>query len=234
MPALHIGVQAVLALYASWAAAERRDTERGGVLTGVVVDSGDGCTHVIPVVDGFVISSTIASVPLAGRDVTQHVQQLLRDRGATVPPDQSLEAARCIKESFCYVCSGAGFGPGLSRPALPHRPRAGLRPPPPPPPTDPAKEGAKMDAEAAKYTRRYEGVSRAGTPFAVDVLRERYLGPELLFAPDTYRGSGAQAMRGQRSRRVLREPAAHLPRRCVDHSVSPACCRLAHAAAGRD
>ncbi len=52
--------------------------DRGGLLTGVVVDSGDGCTHVIPVVDGFVIGSSIRSVPLAGRDVTQHVQQLLR------------------------------------------------------------------------------------------------------------------------------------------------------------
>ena len=137
MPALHIGVQAVLALYASWAAAEHKDQvgatsrgvpvlfgglaaagnaawpraqsscwwpllqptaflgswppplassntsllphqERGGLLTGVVVDSGDGCTHCIPVVDGFVLSSSIRSVPLAGRDVTQHVQQLLR------------------------------------------------------------------------------------------------------------------------------------------------------------
>ena len=44
----------------------------------MVVDSGDGCTHIIPVVDGFVISSAIRTVPLAGRDVTQHVQQLLR------------------------------------------------------------------------------------------------------------------------------------------------------------
>lgn len=55
--------------------------EQGGLLTGVVVDSGDGCTHVIPVVDGFVIGSAIRSVPLAGRDVTQHVQQLLRCAG---------------------------------------------------------------------------------------------------------------------------------------------------------
>lgn len=31
----------------------------GGLLTGVVVDSGDGCTHVIPVVDGYVIGSAI-------------------------------------------------------------------------------------------------------------------------------------------------------------------------------
>ena len=36
-----------------------------------------------------------------------HPTLLRRDRGAAVPPDQSLEAARRIKEQFCYVCSGA-------------------------------------------------------------------------------------------------------------------------------
>lgn len=42
---LYIAVQAVLALAASWTA---KDAEK--VLTGTVIDSGDGVTHVIPVV----------------------------------------------------------------------------------------------------------------------------------------------------------------------------------------
>jgi hypothetical protein len=41
--------------------------EGGGPLTGVVVDSGHGCTHVIPVVDGYAISSAIRTMPLAVR-----------------------------------------------------------------------------------------------------------------------------------------------------------------------
>ncbi|KAL4419507.1 hypothetical protein ABPG77_002293 [Micractinium sp. CCAP 211/92] len=161
VPGLHIGVQAVLALYASWAAAEHQDQDRSNLLTGVVVDSGDGCTHIIPVVDGYVISSAIATVPLAGRDVTQRVQQLLRERGAPVPPDQSLEVARRIKEQYCYVCS------------------------------DPAKEVEKVAADPARYCRQYKGISRGGAPWAVDVLHERFMGPEIFFDPHLCgRGSG--------------------------------------------
>ncbi len=45
VPGLYIAVQAVLALAASWTA---KDANK--VLTGTVIDSGDGVTHVIPVV----------------------------------------------------------------------------------------------------------------------------------------------------------------------------------------
>jgi actin-related protein 3 len=46
VPGLYIAVQAVLALCASWTSPQV--TER--TLTGTVIDSGDGVTHVIPVV----------------------------------------------------------------------------------------------------------------------------------------------------------------------------------------
>lgn len=46
VPGLYIAVQAVLALAASW----NRKTENAAILNGLVVDSGDGVTHVIPVV----------------------------------------------------------------------------------------------------------------------------------------------------------------------------------------
>lgn len=40
-------------------------------LTGTVLDSGDGVTHIIPIIDGFVIGNQIKHIPLAGRDMTQ-------------------------------------------------------------------------------------------------------------------------------------------------------------------
>lgn len=47
-------------------------------MTGVVVDIGDGATHVVPVVDGYIIGSSIKSFPISGSDITQFVLQLLR------------------------------------------------------------------------------------------------------------------------------------------------------------
>ena len=52
-----------------------------GEMTGTVIDSGDGVTHVFPVCDGYVISSCVKHIPLAGRDITQFTLQSLRDRG---------------------------------------------------------------------------------------------------------------------------------------------------------
>ena len=50
VPGLYIAVQAVLALAASWPSVEKSKRK----LTGTVIDAGDGVTHVIPVVDGYV------------------------------------------------------------------------------------------------------------------------------------------------------------------------------------
>ena len=94
---LYIAVQAVLALAASWTSSKVQDRS----LTGTVIDSGEGVTHVIPVAEGYVIGSSIKSIPIAGRDITYFVQSLLRDRGE---PDSSLKTAERIKEEYCYVC----------------------------------------------------------------------------------------------------------------------------------
>lgn len=93
---LYIAVQAVLALAASWTSKKKQDYS----LTGTVIDSGDGVTHVIPVAEGYVIGSSIKSMPIAGSDLTGFVQNWLRDRGE---PDSSKETANKLKEKFCYV-----------------------------------------------------------------------------------------------------------------------------------
>lgn len=61
VPGLYIAVQAILALAASWTSV--KVSER--TLTGTVVDSGDGVTHVIPVAEGYVIGSCIKDIKLA-------------------------------------------------------------------------------------------------------------------------------------------------------------------------
>jgi actin-related protein len=87
VPGLYIAVQAVMALAASWTS--KLASER--TLTGTVIDSGDGVTHVIPVAEGYVLGSCIKHIPLAGRDMTQFVMNLLRDRKEDIPPEDLLE-----------------------------------------------------------------------------------------------------------------------------------------------
>lgn len=93
VPGLYIAVQAVLALAASWTSID--DVQKRS-LTGTVIDSGDGVTHVIPVADGYVIGSCIKHIPLAGRTITQFIQQLMRERKEPVPSEVSYEGRTLI------------------------------------------------------------------------------------------------------------------------------------------
>nr|CAB3447129.1 unnamed protein product [Digitaria exilis] len=98
VPGLYIAVQPVLALAAGY-------TTTKCEMTGVVVDVGDGATHIVPVADGYVIGSGIRSIPLTGKDVTQFVQQLMKERGENIPPEESFDVARRVKEMYCYTSS---------------------------------------------------------------------------------------------------------------------------------
>jgi actin-related protein 3 len=153
VPGLYIAVQAVLALCASWTSPQV--TER--TLTGTVIDSGDGVTHVIPVSDGYVIGGSIKSMDLAGRTVTQFIQNLLLEREEDVPPAQRQEVAKQIKEKWCYVCP------------------------------DIVKEFGRYDLKPQEWMKVYEGVNDISKkPFRCDVGYERFLGPEVFFNPEIF------------------------------------------------
>jgi len=153
VPGLYIAVQAVLALAASWTS--RNVKER--TLTGTVIDSGDGVTHVIPVAEGYVIGSSIKHIPLAGRDITAFVQQLMRERNEPVPPSESMDMARRVKETYSYVCP------------------------------DIVKEFSKYDTEPEKWFKQCTAEnSVTKKPYTVDVGYERFLGPEIFFNPEIF------------------------------------------------
>ncbi len=46
------------------------------------------------------IGSCIKHIPIAGRDITYFIQQLLRERETGIPPEQSLETAKAVKVSI--------------------------------------------------------------------------------------------------------------------------------------
>lgn len=73
-------------------------------MTGVVVDSGDGVTHVFPVASGFVMGTCVKHIPLAGSNITEMTMHMLRDRGEPFLGADIKAEAQKIKEKYAYVC----------------------------------------------------------------------------------------------------------------------------------
>jgi centractin len=67
------------------------------------MDVGDGVTHCVPVYEGFALPHAITRVDVAGRDVTEHLQLLMRRGGYNFHTTAEKEVVRCIKEDTCYV-----------------------------------------------------------------------------------------------------------------------------------
>ena len=133
-------------------------------LTGIVVDSGDGVTHVVPLCDGYVLGSNIKHIPIAGRKITRFMMDMMKDRGEKIANEDLLYAAKDIKEYYGYLCK------------------------------DVIEELSKFDERvkgsdgklgiSEKYIK-YTGVGQISKkPFSIDVGHERFLGPESFFSPE--------------------------------------------------
>ncbi|KAI0251477.1 actin-related protein Arp2p [Lactifluus subvellereus] len=85
---VYVAIQVVLTLYAQ------------GLTTGVVVDSGDGATHVY---DGFALPDLTRRLDITGRDVTQYLIELLLMRGYAFNRTADFETVWEMMEKLCYV-----------------------------------------------------------------------------------------------------------------------------------
>jgi len=160
VPGLYIAVQAVLALAASWTSKNVKER----TLTGTVIDSGDGVTHVIPVAEGYVIGSSIKHIPLAGRDITAFVQQLMRERGEPIPNEDLYLATMEIKEKYGYLCDN--LIKELSK-------------------FDSRVKNDKGEYVLGSHFKEIEGVGKAtGNPYKIQAGYELFMGPEAFFSPE--------------------------------------------------
>lgn len=68
-----------------------------------MLDAGDGVSHAVPVYQGFTVPNSIRRIDVAGRDVTEYLQTLLRKSGYIFHTSAEKEVVRLIKEQVTYV-----------------------------------------------------------------------------------------------------------------------------------
>jgi actin-related protein len=101
---LYLGAAPVFSLYSY------------GLTTGLVVDSGLDNTTVVPIHEGYALGRHVTSSPIAGRQLTLYLAQLMKRRGYTFGTPVEMDLINNVKEELCFArnpfqTGGDMFGP---------------------------------------------------------------------------------------------------------------------------
>jgi len=93
VPAMNMVVCPIVSLFAT------------GRTSGLVLECGDGVTHIVPIYEGYIMPHAILRLDVAGRDLTDRLCQLLVEKGLEFTTVAEREVVRQMKEELCYVAS---------------------------------------------------------------------------------------------------------------------------------
>ena len=91
VPGMYLNVQTLLSLYGT------------GRTIGLVVNSGDGATTVVPIYECSTVYHAVEKLNLGGRDLTDYLTRLLLEKGNWIHSNSQREIVREAKEKVCYV-----------------------------------------------------------------------------------------------------------------------------------
>ncbi|MBN1214862.1 MAG: hypothetical protein JXA99_05400 [Candidatus Lokiarchaeota archaeon] len=73
-----------------------------GLTTGLVIESGDGLTWIVPIINGQILLQAVQRLNLAGMDVSNNLKTLLMREGINISSSAVEEIIKEIKEKNCY------------------------------------------------------------------------------------------------------------------------------------
>ncbi|XP_029469102.1 actin-like [Rhinatrema bivittatum] len=88
--AMYVSYQSVLSTYSY------------GKVSGLVVESGYGVTHTVPVFQGYILPHATERMDIAGKDLTTHLMKLLQ-KSACMFTEKTRHIVEDIKQKCCYV-----------------------------------------------------------------------------------------------------------------------------------